>query len=124
MRIRLLLGYGKIFAAGTRYIFGLRNWEHLILILVVAGFVCWLHPELLTTAGYSGWWHSRKLAMATAGIVVWFLIAGNTMLKASDQPTAQEEGRNLLLYIGAGCLTWILFRLPVVFRSMWQLIRK
>ncbi len=62
--------------------------------------------------------------MATVRIVVWFLIAGNTMLKASDQPTAQEAGRNLLLYIGAGCLTWILFRLPVVFRRIWQLMRK
>jgi hypothetical protein len=103
---------------------GLRNWELLFLIFVVAGFVRWLHPELSTKAGYSGWWHPRKLAMATARIVVWFLIVGNTMLKVSDQPTAQEAGRNLMLYIGAGCLTWILFRLPVIFRTMWQLMMK
>ncbi len=104
--------------------FGLRIWELLILILVVAGIIRWLHPELLTKAGYTGWWHPRKLAMATVRIVFWFLIAGNTMLKASDQPTTQEAGRNLLLYIGAGCLTWILFRLPVAFRRIWQLMRK
>lgn len=104
--------------------FGLGIWELLILIMVAGGFIRWLHPELLTKAGYSGWWHPKKLAMATARIVVWFLIAGNTMLKSSDSPTVQEAGRNLLVYIGAGCLTWILFRLPRVCRSMWQLLRQ
>ncbi len=33
---------------------GLRIWELLILILVVAGIIRWLHPELLTKVGYSG----------------------------------------------------------------------
>jgi CDP-diglyceride synthetase len=98
--------------------FGLGIFEILVLVAAVGGFIIWLHPELLTTSGYSGCLIPKKLGMATLRIVVWMILLALTMPGPSDRLSTTDARGTLGMMLGAAFLTWILFRLRQVFREI------
>lgn len=99
--------------------FGLGIFEILVFILIGGGFILYLHPELATRDGYSGWLTPKRVGLATLRIVVWVIIVTLRAPKSSGPPTPEAARQTFGFMMGAALLTWVLFRLP----RMWNGVR-
>jgi len=98
--------------------FGLGIPEILILVLIGGGFTIYLHPEFATRSGYSGSLTPKRFGMATLRIIVWMIILTLNMPRSSGPTAAAEAQRTFGAMVGAALLTWVLFRLPRLWKGV------